>query len=68
MNEIAVVSKGADWRRLKALVLDSISSPITKRVYNVGLDEFFDRYGQEPQAADFGARNGGAHVSKHIQQ
>jgi hypothetical protein len=41
MNEIAVVDKGADWRRLKALVLDSVSSPITKRVYNLGLDEFF---------------------------
>jgi hypothetical protein len=32
MNEIAVVDKGADWRRLKSLVLDSVSSPITKRV------------------------------------
>jgi len=41
MNEIAVVNKGADWRRLKALVLDSVSSPITKRVYNLGLGEFF---------------------------
>jgi len=26
MNELAVVDKGADWRRLKALVLDSVSS------------------------------------------
>jgi site-specific recombinase XerD len=32
---------------LKALVLDSVSSPITKRVYNLGLDEFFAWYGQE---------------------
>jgi hypothetical protein len=47
MNALAVVDKGADWRRLKALVLDSVSSPITKRVYNLGLDEFFARYGQE---------------------
>jgi hypothetical protein len=31
MNEIAVVDKRADWRRLKSLVLDSVSSPITKR-------------------------------------
>ena len=37
MNELSVVDKGADWRRLKALVLDSVSSPITKRVYNLGL-------------------------------
>jgi integrase len=49
MNEIAVVDKGADWRRLKALVLDSVSSPITKRVYNLGLNEFFAWYGQEPR-------------------
>jgi Phage integrase, N-terminal SAM-like domain len=49
MNEIAVVEKGADWRRLKSLVLDSVSSPITKRVYNRGLDEFFAWYGQEPR-------------------
>ena len=49
MNEIAVVDKGADWRRLKAPVLDSVSSPITKRVYNLGLDEFFAWYGQEPR-------------------
>jgi len=50
MNELAVVDKGADWRRLKALVLDSVSSPITKRVYNLGLDEFFAWYGQEPRS------------------
>jgi Phage integrase, N-terminal SAM-like domain len=50
MNEIATVDKGADWHRLKSLVLDSVSSPITKRVYNLGLDEFFDWYGQEPRA------------------
>src|SRR5215471_9693932 len=49
MNGLVVVDKGADWRRLKALVLDSVSSPITKRVYNLGLDEFFAWYGQEPR-------------------
>jgi integrase len=49
MNEIAVVDKAADLRRLKALVLDSVSSPITKRVYNLGLDEFFAWYSQEPR-------------------
>src|SRR6516162_7788044 len=49
MNELAVVDRGADWRRLKALVLDSVSSPITKRVYNLGLDEFFVWYDQEPR-------------------
>jgi integrase len=50
MNDLAVVDKGSDWRRLKALVLDSVSSPITKRVYNLGLDEFFAWYSQEPRS------------------
>jgi hypothetical protein len=49
MNELTVVDKGADWRRLNALVLDSVSSLITKRVYNLGLDEFFAWCGQEPR-------------------
>jgi hypothetical protein len=29
-----VVEKIAGWEKLKTLVLDSVSSPITKRVYN----------------------------------
>src|ERR1051326_4414561 len=49
MNELVLADRAADWRRLKALVLDSVSSPITKRVYNLGLDEFFAWYGQEPR-------------------
>ncbi|MGA2186794.1 MAG: tyrosine-type recombinase/integrase [Bryobacteraceae bacterium] len=49
MNELALANRAADWRRLKTLVLDSVSSPITKRVYNLGLDEFFAWYGQEPR-------------------
>src|SRR5712692_5450076 len=50
MNELVPARRSADWRRLKALVLDSVSSPITRRVYNLGLDEFFSWYGQEPRA------------------
>jgi site-specific recombinase XerD len=34
---------------LKSLVLDSVSSPITRRVYNLGLDEFIAWYTQEPR-------------------
>jgi site-specific recombinase XerD len=49
MNELALANRAADWRRLKTLVLDSVSSPITKRVYNLGLDEFFAWYGREPR-------------------
>jgi hypothetical protein len=32
-----------------APVLDSVSSPITKRVHNLGLNGFIAWYGQEPQ-------------------
>ena len=40
MNELIAVQKIAGWEKLKALVLDSVSSPITKRVYNMALNEF----------------------------
>jgi len=49
MNELTVVEKIAEWRRLKALVLDSVSSPITRRVYNMALDEFMAWFRQEPR-------------------
>src|SRR5712671_3511884 len=50
MTELIVVPQAAHWQRLKGLVLDSVSSPITRRVYNLGLDEFFEWYGREPRA------------------
>src|ERR1039457_1197192 len=49
MTDLIVVPKTTEWHRLKMLVLDSVSSPITKRVYNLGLDEFISWYGQEPR-------------------
>src|SRR5712671_6603788 len=49
MNELVLANRAADWRRLKMLVLDIVSSPITKRVYSLGLDEFFDWFGREPR-------------------
>src|SRR5579863_7019897 len=49
MNDLIVVEKIAQWQRLKALVLDSVSSPITKRVYNMALDEFMTWFRQEPR-------------------
>lgn len=50
MNDLVVVAdRAAEWRRLKALVLDSVSSPITRRVYNLGLDEFIAWYAREPR-------------------
>src|SRR5580698_718403 len=53
MNELAVTDRASEWRRLKALVLDSVSSPITRRVYNPGLDEFIAWYTEEPRPAGF---------------
>jgi site-specific recombinase XerD len=49
MTDLIVVPQPNQWQRLKALVLDSVSSPITKRVYNLGLDEFFAWFAQEPR-------------------
>src|SRR6266478_4426513 len=49
MNDLIVFEKLAEWQRLKALVLDSVSSPITRRVYNMALDEFIAWYEQEPR-------------------
>src|SRR5271166_6629303 len=49
MTDLIVVPKVAHWQRLKRLVLDSVSSPITRRVYNLGLDEFFAWYELEPR-------------------
>src|SRR5262245_17012987 len=50
MTELIVVPQRHQWHILTPLVLDSVSSPSTKRVYNLGLDEFFAWYGQEPRA------------------
>ena len=41
MTELIAVPQTNPWSKLKTLVLDSVSSAITKRVYNLGLDEFF---------------------------
>jgi hypothetical protein len=47
MNELTLANRAACWHRLKALVLDSVSSPITRRVYNPG---FIGWYTQEPRS------------------
>jgi len=49
MNELSVADQASEWRKLKALVLDSVSSPITQRVYNLGLNEFIAWYTAEPR-------------------
>jgi hypothetical protein len=49
MNELTLANRASDWHRLKALVLDSVSSPITRWVYKLGLDEFIACYAQAPR-------------------
>src|SRR5437016_11978529 len=49
MTELIVAEKIAEWQRFKVLVLDSVSSPITRRAYNMALDEFIAWYRQEPR-------------------
>ena len=53
MTELVVADRASEWRRLKALVLDSVSSPITKCVYNLGLDEFIAWYTAALRPAGF---------------
>ena len=49
MTDLIVVEQQTEWRRLKGLVLDSVSSPITRRVYNMALDEFITWYALAPR-------------------
>src|SRR5580692_1497773 len=49
MNDLVVLEKIAQWEKLKGMVLDSVSSPITKRVYNMALNEFMAWFQQAPR-------------------
>src|ERR1700694_2017552 len=49
MNDLISLEKIAQWQKLKTLVLDSVSSPITKRVYNMALNEFLAWFQQKPR-------------------
>jgi site-specific recombinase XerD len=49
MNDLIAVQKIAGWEKLKAMVLDSVSSPITKRVYNMALEEFLVWFQRAPR-------------------
>ncbi|HSP67167.1 MAG TPA: hypothetical protein VLN48_05540 [Bryobacteraceae bacterium] len=44
------VQKIAGWEKLKTLVLDSVSSPIIKGVYNIALDEFLNWFRKAPRS------------------
>src|SRR6266446_7966350 len=50
MTELISIEKIAQWQKLKALVLDSVSSPITKRVCNMALEEFMAWFQKAPRA------------------
>ena len=50
ITSIVVSPVQDEWRRLKGLVLDSVSSPHTRRVYNLALDEFIQWYRIESQS------------------
>src|SRR6202158_268028 len=49
MTDLIAIQKTAGWEKLKTLVLDSVSAPITKRVYNMALDEFLAWFQQAPR-------------------
>ena len=49
MTDLVAIGKIAQWQKLKMLVLDSVSSPITKRVYSMALDEFYSWFQQAPR-------------------
>jgi hypothetical protein len=49
MNELIAIEKIAQWEKLKTLVLDSVSSPMTKRVFNMALNEFMAWFQQGPR-------------------
>jgi hypothetical protein len=46
MTDLVAIGNIAPWQKLKMLVLDSVSSPITKRVHNMALDEFYNWFQQ----------------------
>jgi hypothetical protein len=50
---LVLADRASEWRRLTSLVLDSVSSPITRRVYNLGLDEFIAWFTLERRPAGF---------------
>lgn len=50
MTTALIVAPERDvWTRLKMLLLDSVSSPHTRRLYNLALDEFIRWYRHEPR-------------------
>jgi len=49
MTDLISLEKISQWQKLKTLGLDSVSSPITKRVYSMALGEFMGWFQQAPR-------------------
>ena len=49
MTDLIARQKIAGWEKLKILVLDSVSSPITKRVYRMALNKFMSWFQEAPR-------------------
>lgn len=47
MNDLVLANRAADWRRLKALVLDSVSSPDYAPSVQPGARRIHEWYGRE---------------------
>ena len=43
MDDIAIIPPTDHWARIKALVLDTVASVTTRRVYEMALNEFLAR-------------------------
>ena len=49
MHDLIAVERIAQLEKLKTLVLESVFSPIAKRVYNMALNEFMEWFQQAPR-------------------
>jgi len=68
VNDLIAIQKTAGWESLKALVLDSVTSPITKPVYNMALDEFLAWLISRPRSLSCRSRsNTGALLARDTQ-
>src|ERR1700722_3848895 len=63
MTDLISLEKIAQRQTLKTLVPDSVSSPITKLVYNMALDEFMALFQQAPRQGFTKATVGARRVS-----
>jgi len=68
MSDLVVVEKPAQWDRLKTMVLNSVSSPITKHVYNMALNAFMTWFRQANQNHVISAGAAEDHTRSHVER